>query len=88
MNGNDSHLNFPCEFPIKAIGKADLEFEQTVVMIAHKHFPKLGEAAVQFRRSKNGNYYAATILVIANNQQQLDDIYSELSAHEKVMMVL
>lgn len=83
-----SPLNFPCEFPIKAIGKADLEFEQAVVMITRRHFPRIGEAAFNFRKSKNGNYFAATIMVTAESQQQLDEIYTELSAHEKIIMVL
>lgn len=83
-----SLLEFPCEFPIKAMGKSCDDYETTIVEIVRRHVPDLGEGAVQTRPSKNGNYTSITITVTARDQAQLDAIYIELSAHPMVIMAL
>ncbi|NOS88271.1 MAG: DUF493 domain-containing protein, partial [Methylococcaceae bacterium] len=35
-------LEFPCQFPIKAMGKADLEMDILVVEIIRRHAPEIG----------------------------------------------
>ncbi len=86
-NENDSALTFPCEFPIKIIGKADLEFQATALAIVRKHYPQLSES-VDIHHSKQNNYISLTVTIQANSQEQLDAIYTELNANENVIMVL
>lgn len=83
-----SLLTFPCEFPIKAMGKADLEFQGAVMRIIRKHVPTLGEGAVEARYSKEGHYLSITVTVPATSQEQLDAIYRDLTADNHVMVVL
>jgi len=83
-----SVLTFPCEFPIKIMGKADLAFQGIVLQIVRKHFPQLGEAAVTTHYSKHNKYLAMTVTIQANSQEQLDAIYRELNAQDEVLMVL
>lgn len=83
-----SLLTFPCEFPIKVIGKADLDFQGAVLGIVRKHVPALGEAAVDTHYSKEGHYVSLTVMVTATSQEQLDAIYVDLTADNRVMMVL
>ena len=81
-------LEFPCDFPIKAMGKSGNDFDALVVEIVRKHCPDLLEGAVKSRLSKAGNYVSVTVTIQARNRSQLDNIYFDLSAHEKVLMAL
>lgn len=85
---NDSPLTFPCTFPIKVMGKADLSFQATVLGIIRKHVPQLGEAAVDLRYSKEGKYLSLTVNIQATSREQLDAIYYDLSKERQVVMVL
>ncbi len=84
----ESLLTFPCEFPIKVMGRSSETFETEVVGIVRKHAPDLSEDAVTSRASGKGNYIAVTVIVTATSKEQLDNIYLELNAHEAVMMTL
>lgn len=88
MSEKTPHLSFPCEFPIKVMGKAGLEFEALVLNIIRSHAPDLGEASVTTRPSKDGNFVSVTATITATSQQQLDAIYADLSAEKKVLMAL
>lgn len=83
-----SAMSFPCDFPIKVMGKADLEFQAVVLAIIRKHMPTLGEAAVDTRYSKGNKYLSLTVTAHATSQEQLDALYRELSANEHVVMAL
>lgn len=84
----ESPLKFPCEFPIKAMGKADCELDVIVVEIIRKHAPDLTEGAVYTRDSTAGNYVSVTVTVNATSRQQLDAIYQDLVDCEAVIMAL
>src|SRR5665811_406000 len=75
----ESLLEFPCQFPIKAMGKADLELDLLVVEIVRRYAPDIKEGAVTTRPSKDGNYIAVTVIVEATSKQQLDAIYLDLT---------
>lgn len=79
-------LEFPCQFPIKAMGKACNEFEQAVLEIFKRHVPDLAENAIKQRPSGKGNYLAITVTITATSKAQLDAIYIDLTACEHVAM--
>ena len=81
-------LEFPCQFPIKAMGKADLELELLVMEIVRRHAPDFNEGTVATRPSKDGNYIAITVTIEASSKQQLNAIYQDLHDHPHVLMVL
>lgn len=84
----DSPLEFPCFFPIKAMGPANREFEHLVLGIVRKHVPDLGEGAVRSRISAQGKYLSLTITVRATSREHLDRLYEELNAQDEVLMTL
>jgi uncharacterized protein len=84
----DTIMEFPCHFPIKVMGMAEDGFDVLVVEIVRKHAPDLAENAVKSRFSKEGKYISITVTVKAYSKQQLDNIYLELTAHEKVLWAL
>jgi putative lipoic acid-binding regulatory protein len=85
---NDEHFDFPCDFPIKIMGRSDCELESLVVEIINKHVDDLGEGAVKTRPSGKGNFMSVTVVVKARSREQLDNIYLELTAREEVLMAL
>ena len=87
-NEEESPLKFPCEFPIKAMGKSDCSLDTVVVEIVRRHAPDLGEGATKTRASANGNYISVTVTVNATSRKQLDAIYQDLVDCEAVIMAL
>lgn len=87
-NERESLIEFPCRFPIKAMGKADAEFDTLVVGIIRKHVPDMADFTVSTRASKSGRFVAVTVTINAQSMEQLDNIYLELTANEKILMAL
>ncbi len=86
QNSEETLLEFPCEFPIKAMG-SDLDgFETLVVSLVQKHCNEVSR--VHSRASKNGNFISVTVTITASSKQQIDSIYYELTGHESVLMAL
>jgi putative lipoic acid-binding regulatory protein len=85
---DESPLKFPCEFPIKAMGKSGSDLDITVVEIVRRHAPDLSEGAVHCRASAQGNYTSVTVVVNATSRAQLDAIYQDLVDCEAVIMAL
>ncbi len=84
----DTIIEFPCQFPIKVMGKAEGDFDALVVEIIRKHAPDLTDFAVKSRLSREGRYVSVTITIEAQNKKQLDNIYMDLTAHEKILIAL
>ena len=86
--GDETLLEFPCDFPIKVMGRAEPGFDALVVELVRRHAPDLGEGAVSSRPSKGGKWVSVTVTLRAESKAQLDAIYLDLTAHEKVIMAL
>jgi putative lipoic acid-binding regulatory protein len=83
-----SPLAFPCEFPIKVMGRKQPGFAQAVTDIVMKHAPDFDPATVGMRPSRQGRYLSVTCVVRATSREQLDKLYQELCDHPGVVMVL
>jgi hypothetical protein len=83
-----SPLAFPCDFPIKVMGRKQPRFVQAVTAIVRKHAPDFDAATVEMRPSRQGKYLSVTCVVRATSRQQLDALYLELCDHPDVVMVL
>ena len=81
-------LTFPCVFPIKVMGRREDGFAQLVMEIVSRHAPDFHPQTLEMRTSKNGRYLSLTATINARSQDQLDALYTELSKHPMVMMVL
>jgi putative lipoic acid-binding regulatory protein len=84
----DSLLTFPCVFPIKIMGRREDGFAQTVADIVTRHAPDFHADTMEMRTSRNGRYLSLTVTINAKSREQLDALYSELSKHPMVMMML
>ena len=85
---DESLLKFPTPFPIKMMGRDTPEFRATVRSLVEKHTGPIDDSAVSDALSRKGNFVSITITVIATSQEQLDNIYRDVSSHEDVLMAL
>ena len=84
----DTLLEFPCEFPIKMMGRNEPVFHAAARSIVERHVGSLSDEAIRLSHSRNENFVSLTITITASSQAQLDDIYRELSASEDVLVAL
>lgn len=84
----ESLLEFPCDFPIKIMGKAHQDLHQAVKDILAEHAPDFNSDDIVINESKDGNYHALTAKIHAQSKAQLDAIYHALTAHDLVLMAL
>jgi len=84
----DTLLEFPCEFPLKIMGKTDDSLAQVVLEIVTMHAPDFDGATMEMRASSGGNYLSLTCTVIARSKPQLDALYTDLSGHPMIKVVL
>ncbi|QRM18551.1 DUF493 family protein [Dechloromonas sp. TW-R-39-2] len=84
----DTLLEFPCDFPLKIMGKAEETLTQVVVEIVTRHAPDFDSATMEMRASSGGNYLSLTCTVIATSKPQLDALYTDLSGHPLIKVVL
>jgi putative lipoic acid-binding regulatory protein len=81
-------LAFPCEFPIKVLGKRQTGFAQAVVDVVKRHAPEFDAATLEMRASREATYLSLTLTIRAISREQLDSLYRELCDHPMVTMVL
>lgn len=87
-NKPEELLTFPCDFPVKIMGKATADFEKHVKDIIYQHAPNIDPAAITIRPSAGGNYLAITAIIPAQSKAQLDALYIDLSSCKDVIMAL
>ncbi len=88
MRESESLLEFPCDFPIKAMGRADSGFESMALTIVRRHVPDFDTERMHSAVSRNGNYISITFTIRATSREQLDDLYRELTACDELLLVL
>lgn len=85
---DESVIQFPCEFPIKMMGRDTPDFHKTARRLIENHVGPVADEAIQANVSGKGNFVSVTVTVTATSQQQLDDIYRDVSGHDDVLMAL
>lgn len=86
--GQAEGFEFPCAYEIKAMGVDDGRFHEVVTRIVRRHCDSFDESTIRKRPSRNGRYISITVVIEAQSRAQLDAIYDDLTAHEKVLMRL
>ena len=84
----ESLIEYPCDFPIKVLGKTQAGFAQAVLAIVRAHAPDFDGSTMEMKTSKQGRYLSVTCVVRATSREQLDELYRALCDHPMVVMVL
>jgi putative lipoic acid-binding regulatory protein len=83
-----SLIEYPCDFPIKVMGKTQAGFAQAVLAVVQAHAPDFDGSTVEMKTSKGGKYLSVTCTIRATSREQLDELYRALCDHPMVVMVL
>lgn len=81
-------VEYPILFPLKVIGVDADDFEPFVVEIVRRHVPELMEENIISRLSNGNKYRSVSFEFIAESRAQMDALYTELSSHKRVLMIL
>ncbi len=70
------------------MGRADAAFSDTAVGLVEQHVGRVAVDAIQTSASRNGNFLSVTVTIDAKSQEQLDNIYNDLSNHKDILVAL
>ena len=85
---DDKLLRFPCDFPIKMMGRDQPDFRNAAVDLVERHAGEIPDESIRTAFSRKGNFLSITITIHAKSQKQLDDIYRDLTEHDEILVVL
>ena len=88
MEGEEPRIEFPCQYPIKVLGRATAEFEGIVTGIFERHAPGFDRSLTRRRASRGGTFVALTITIEATGKAQLAALHQELMTTGRVSMVM
>ena len=84
----ESLIEYPCDFPIKVMGRSDGELETLVrelvtgVLSAERFIDSRSAA------SSAGRFVSVTVTVRVEDRAELDAVYAAFTGHDDVLMVL
>ena len=81
-------IEFPCDYPIKAIGDNGGDFQQLVVDTVRKFAPDLDESRIVLNPSSKGKFVSVRFFIQATGEKQLESIHKALLATGRVKMVM
>ena len=81
-------LIFPCEYPLKVIGKDEDNFLEFVRELVSRHVPGLPYEAFIPRASRAGTYLSVSVTFIAESRAQVDALYQELGQHRRILVAM
>lgn len=88
VEGAESLMQFPMDFPIKVMGLADPSFPQVVEDIARMHCEVFYADRTSVEYSRTRKYMSVTVELRADSREQLDELYRALTGHPMVKIVL
>ncbi|MFN2288423.1 MAG: YbeD family protein [Chromatocurvus sp.] len=81
-------IEFPCEYPIKVIGRRTESFQSVVIAVFERYAPGFDHAAIAVRDSRKGTFATITVTITATGEEQLRALHRDLMATGLVQMVL
>ena len=81
-------FDFPCRFPVKAMGHDAEGFPAHVMELVGAVVGEIDHEDVEIRSSRQGHYISVTIVITAQSREQLDAIYTNLTSSERVLVAL
>jgi uncharacterized protein len=88
MSAPDELFDFPCEFPIKVMGRDSESFRTLTLAIVERHAGSLPATRITERMSSKGRFLSLTYTIRAESRAQLDRIYQDLTDSGVVLVAL
>ncbi len=81
-------IEFPCDYPIKVMGRSSDTFESTILEVFESHAPGFDQQTVVAKISSKGTFTSLTITITATGPEQLEALHQDLLATGLVSMVI
>lgn len=81
-------IEFPCDYPLKVVGRADEDFRQVVLDVIEVHAPGFDQTTVTLQDSSKGRFQSVRVTITATGEPQLKSIFEDLKATGRVQMVI
>jgi putative lipoic acid-binding regulatory protein len=81
-------IEFPCDYPIKALGDNSVDLKALVIETVKQHAPDLDESRVTLNESSKGTFVSVRFNINATGPDQLKAIHEALMATGHVKMVI
>jgi hypothetical protein len=88
MSDADELFRFPCDFPVKVMGRDSEPFRTLTLAIVERHAGPLAADRITERMSREGRFLALTYTIRAESRAQLDSIYQDLTDSGVVLVAL
>ena len=86
--GTPERVNFPCNYPIKVMVRAEAGVRAQVDEIVERHASPLDRSTVVERPSAQGNFLGLTYVIRATGQEQIAQLFVALKGCPQVLLVL
>ena len=81
-------IEFPCDYPIKVLGRSSEQFESVIVEVFERHAPGFDQKAIVVKASSKGTFTSMTVTITATGKDQLEALHQDLMATGHVQMVI
>lgn len=81
-------IEFPCDYPIKVLGRSAAEFQQVVIAVVERHAPGFDQETIAVKASSKGTFTSMTITITATGADQLKALHEDLMETGLVNMVI
>ncbi len=85
---SDELIEFPCDYPVKAMGYSSDGFEDHVLKLVSKHAELTEPKQISSRYSSGGKYTSITVSVWARSREHLELVYAQLKEDDKIVYIL
>ena len=81
-------IEFPCDYPIKVLGRSGEDFESVIFEVFEIHAPGFNRETITMNVSSKGTFRSITITITATGTAQLEALHKGLLATGIVKMVI
>ncbi len=81
-------IEFPCQYPIKVLGRHSDDFQQVIMAVFEEHAPGFDSEGISVKSSSKGTFTSVTITITATGRDQLEALHRDLLATGVVQMVI
>ncbi len=81
-------IEYPCDYPLKIIGRAEADFRQLVVEVLQQHDPAFDEQAVVEMPSGKGTFVSLRVSLTATGDAHVKAVVAALMATGRVKMIV
>ena len=80
-------IEFPCEYPIKVLGRNVEQLRSVVIAVFERHAPGFDQESILVKESSKGTFHSINITITATGPDQLRALHKDLMATGLVQMV-